>query len=236
MRRQGCVWRGGSHPEKGTSAKSSNYDGVRPNEHAHELGEAILYPVREFETARLWLRQPVEADIPSRLEIPRDPEENRMYGGDGAPKTFSPDEVRGRLSALAAQNSDVARSWVMAAKVWPDGRVVSQPAGRYIGQITIFDIDADHRNARLRMGIYDRRFWSHGYGREAIRRVLEHMFDDIGLHRVALRVAAYNVRAIRSYESCGFVVEGRERESIWLDGQWWDDLWMGILASELKGN
>lgn len=70
------------------------------------------------------------------------------------------------------------------------------------------------------MGIYDRRFWSHGYGREAVRRVLQHTFNDLNLHRVALRVAAYNVRAIRCYASCGFTVEGRERESLWLDDRW----------------
>ncbi len=193
-----------------------------------------MSPVVEFETARLWLRQPVEADIPSRVEIPRDPEENRMYGGDGSPKTLAPDEVRAKLSALTAANSAVSRSWILAAKVWPDGTAIFEPKGRYIGQITIFDIDPDHRNARLRMGIYDRRFWSRGFGREAVRRILQDTFDDLNLHRVALRVAAYNVRAIRSYKSCGFVVEGRERESLWLDDRWWDDLSMGILDSELK--
>jgi hypothetical protein len=67
-------------------------------------------PLVEFETARLWLRQPVESDISSRVEIPSDPEENRMYGGDGSPKTFAPDEVRAKLSALTAQNSAVNRS------------------------------------------------------------------------------------------------------------------------------
>ena len=197
-------------------------------------GGLIVHPVLDLETKRLWLRQPVDADIPSRVEIPRDPEEHRMYGGDGSPKTFSPDEVRSRLSAITAQNNEVSRSWILAAKAWPDGTLVPQPKGRYIGQITVFGMDFDHRNARLRMGIYDRRFWSRGYGREAVRRVLQHMFEDLCLQRVALRVAAYNLRAIRSYESCGFVVEGRERESLWLDGCWWDDLAMGILQSELK--
>lgn len=51
-------------------------------------------PQWEMETARLWLRQPVDDDISSRVEIPRDAEENRMYGGDGSPKTFSAEEVR----------------------------------------------------------------------------------------------------------------------------------------------
>ncbi len=193
-------------------------------------------PQWEMETARLWLRQPVDDDISSRVEIPRDAEENRMYGGDGSPKTFSAEEVRARLTAMMARNGEGTWSWVIGAKVWPDGTIVAQPRGRYIGQITLFGIDLDHRNARLRMGIYDRRFWSQGLGREAIRCILGHVFDDLHLHRISLRVAAYNLRAIRSYACCGFVEEGRERESIWLDGRWWDDLIMGVLDSELIRN
>ncbi len=123
----------------------------------------MVYPVVEFETHRLWIREPVEDDdIPIRVEIPRDPEENRMYGEDRSPKTFSRDEVRVRLASIWSQNSDVSRSWVLAAKVWPDGAAIPLLRGRYIGQIHLFGIQPDHRNARLRMGIYDRRFWARG--------------------------------------------------------------------------
>lgn len=191
-------------------------------------------PVSVLETLRLRLRQPTEDDVLSRVEVPRDPEEHRMYGGDSRPKTFSPDEVRQRLLSLRERNDDHMRTWLLAAKVWPDGSFMAQPNGRYIGQISLFGIDANHRNAHLRVGIFDRRFWSFGYGREAIRRVLQYAFGDLRLHRVGLRVAGYNLRAIRCYQSCGFVQEGRERESIWLDGRWWDDVLMGVLDSELK--
>ena len=34
----------------------------------------------------------------------------------------------------------------------------------------------------------------------------------LGLHRVGLRVLAYNDRAIRCYKKCGFREEGRERQ------------------------
>jgi RimJ/RimL family protein N-acetyltransferase len=69
-----------------------------------------------------------------------------------------------------------------------------------------------------------------GLGTEATRLVLRHAFNDLGLHRVGLRVLAYNHRAIRSYEKCGFVIEGREREAALVDGAWHDDVLMGALA------
>jgi RimJ/RimL family protein N-acetyltransferase len=59
-------------------------------------------------------------------------------------------------------------------------------------------------------------------------------FERIGLHRVALSVFSFNSRAIRSYEKAGFTLEGRHREAILRDGGRWDELTMGILASEYR--
>jgi RimJ/RimL family protein N-acetyltransferase len=57
----------------------------------------------------------------------------------------------------------------------------------------------------------------------------------MNLHRVDLRVLAFNDGAIAAYRKWGFVAEGRERESCWLDGQWHDDIIMGLLAAEFPG-
>jgi len=54
----------------------------------------------------------------------------------------------------------------------------------------------------------------------------------MNLHRVDLRVLAFNDGAIASYRKCGFVQEGCERNSCWLDGQWYDETIMAVLATE----
>jgi RimJ/RimL family protein N-acetyltransferase len=64
--------------------------------------------------------------------------------------------------------------------------------------------------------------------------MLRHAFETLSLHRIALYVFEFNERAIRAYERCGFVVEGRARESIWRDGRWWDELAMSVLESDWK--
>lgn len=66
-----------------------------------------------------------------------------------------------------------------------------------------------------------------------MRLALAHAFDTLGVHRISVRVLAYNTRAIRAYEKCGFMEEGRERESAWVDGAWHDDVMMGILEGEM---
>ncbi|MFL5750938.1 MAG: GNAT family N-acetyltransferase, partial [Chloroflexota bacterium] len=74
--------------------------------------------------------------------------------------------------------------------------------------------------------------WGFGHGTEATRLMLDHAFGTLSLHRVGLSVFSFNERAIRSYQSCGFVMEGRAREAIWRDGRWWDEITMSVLYSD----
>jgi hypothetical protein len=64
--------------------------------------------------------------------------------------------------------------------------------------------------------------------------MLDHAFGALGLHRIALFVFEFNERAIRAYRRCGFVIEGRSRESIWRDGRWWDEIAMSVLESDWR--
>jgi hypothetical protein len=62
--------------------------------------------------------------------------------------------------------------------------------------------------------------------------MLDHAFGTLNLHRIGLSVFSFNERAIRSYRSCGFLIEGRAREAIWRDGRWWDEVSMSVLHSD----
>ena len=64
--------------------------------------------------------------------------------------------------------------------------------------------------------------------------MLDHAFGTLGLHRIALFVFEFNERAIRTYRRCGFVIEGRSRESIFRDGRWWDEIAMSVLESDWR--
>jgi hypothetical protein len=54
------------------------------------------------------------------------------------------------------------------------------------------------------------------------------------LHRVDLRVLEYNKRAIRCFEKCGFVIEGRIREDALIEDKWETDIMMSILDYEYE--
>jgi RimJ/RimL family protein N-acetyltransferase len=93
--------------------------------------------------------------------------------------------------------------------------------------------NAHHRNADLGIHIIEGQRGK-GYGTEAIKWVLNWAFRMAGLHRVQLSVFEWNENARKVYERCGFMLEGRKRESLWFDGRWWDGFEFGMLEGEWR--
>lgn len=75
-----------------------------------------------------------------------------------------------------------------------------------------------------------------GLGTEAVRRVVRHLVDQLGHHRITIDPAAANAAAIRAYEKAGFravgVMRGYERDAGG-DG-WHDGLLMELLVSPTR--
>lgn len=104
-----------------------------------------------------------------------------------------------------------------------------------IGQIGI-EILAPGMDAEVWILIGERDYWGKGYGTDAMRVVLAYAFRELRLHRVSLKTFEFNARAIRSYEKCGFRLEGKCREALNRMGRRWDEIWMGITRSDWEKN
>jgi RimJ/RimL family protein N-acetyltransferase len=107
---------------------------------------------------------------------------------------------------------------------------------RLIGTCAFSQLDGDNGSALYHITIGESEVWGRGYGTEATQLMLDHAFGTLGLHRIALFVFEFNERAIRAYRRCGFVIEGRSRESIWRDGRWWDEIGMSVLVSDWRAS
>ncbi len=103
---------------------------------------------------------------------------------------------------------------------------------KVIGIIELDGFDWAARSAWVGIGIGEADYRGKGYGTEAMQLILEYAFQGLNLNRVNLNVFAFNTRAIRSYEKCGFRYEGTQREVIYKEDQRWDVIDMGILRSE----
>ncbi len=163
------------------------------------------------------LRQPKQGDLEQRLSYDRHSEIVRMFGGNS--KDMLPISV------------EEATTWLKAIEDAPYAWVVEHD-GHLLGEAKLHSLNEHDRRARFALGFYDHAKLGIGLGQEVTRLVLRYAFEELKLHRVDLRVLAYNFRAIRCYEKCGFIIEGKERESAYVDGEWNDDLIMGLLAKD----
>jgi RimJ/RimL family protein N-acetyltransferase len=102
---------------------------------------------------------------------------------------------------------------------------------QYIGSLGMW-VDLIHSEAWVGLGIGEREFWSRGYGSDMMRLCQRYVFAELGLERLSLGLHEYNPRALRSYEKCGFRLEGRTRKDLMREGKRYDSLWMGILREE----
>ena len=170
------------------------------------------------------LRPPRDGDVDARLALGNHADIVAMYGIDAKNMpAYSRDMASKSIQSIAENR----HAWIIEA------------GGAPIGGIRLHAMDLKDRRASLAIGLWDRDLLGKGYGTEAISLVLAHAFDTLGLHRIGVRVLSFNQRAIRAYEKCGFVVEGRERETAFVNGIWHDDIMMGLLESEfvrLAGN
>jgi RimJ/RimL family protein N-acetyltransferase len=105
-------------------------------------------------------------------------------------------------------------------------------AWKLIGNCGVFGIELTHRSAELGIMIGDKSEWNKGYGAEAMTLLLRHCFETLNLNRAFLRVYEDNVRAVRSYEKAGFILEGRQRQAVYKNGKYEDVLFMSVLRSE----
>jgi RimJ/RimL family protein N-acetyltransferase len=168
--------------------------------------------------SRVTLRRALPADAEARRRLGNDPEIVRMYGGSS--------------SGARPMTEDEAKQWVQKLHDHDHAWVIE--VGSVIGSIRLDHVDFWDKRATLAVGIDDKARLGLGLGSEAIALVLRYAFDVLKLHRVSVRVVEYNTRALRAYQKCRFVLEGREREAALVDGTWFDDLLMGILDREYR--
>lgn len=75
-----------------------------------------------------------------------------------------------------------------------------------------------------------------GFGTDTYMTVMRYAFDELNLHRLESDVIEYNKGSTALLvEKCGWHVEGTRRQSAFRGGQFWDRVYVSILADEYKG-
>jgi len=79
--------------------------------------------------------------------------------------------------------------------------------GEIIGQVGMKVAPAKYSRATATIALFDPAYRNLGIGTEAMRKLLTHGFDRLGLERIAISANGNNSAAIRCYEKAGFVTE-----------------------------
>lgn len=141
-----------------------------------------------------------------------------------------------RLTGTHAEfDRETARQWLASRGQHhdrADWAVMRRSDDRFLGEAVINEFDPANESANYRVALADPSVYGKGYGTEVTQLVVEYALDTVGIHRLSLEVYEFNPRAQRTYEKCGFVLEGRLRDALLWDGERRHSLVMSILSSD----
>jgi RimJ/RimL family protein N-acetyltransferase len=103
-----------------------------------------------------------------------------------------------------------------------------------VGFVYLNNIDWFARNAEFGILIGERSRHGKGLAREALCLVAGYAFETLNLHKLYLRVVAFNKRALALYRAFGFVEEGVQRQQAFLRGRYYDVVLMGLIPSRRR--
>jgi RimJ/RimL family protein N-acetyltransferase len=107
---------------------------------------------------------------------------------------------------------------------------------RPIGSLNLHNINPKDHTATFGIAIGDKKYWSKGYGTEAAALIIRYGFEQLNLHRISSSAFALNGRSIKMHLKLGFKEEGRQREIVFKNGAYCDEVMFGLLREEWKKN
>ena len=98
-----------------------------------------------------------------------------------------------------------------------------------IGSVYFKDIDRVVKKGEYGIFIGEESARGKGYGTETAIRMVRFFLDELGFHKLSLRVLEKNETAIKSYESAGFRIEGRMEDEVCFDGKYENLIFMAVI-------
>lgn len=116
------------------------------------------------------------------------------------------------------------RAYDFAIRFFDDDRT-------HLGNISVWPTSRRERSGEV--GYWVRSSLSgRGIATEATARILQIGFEELGLHRITLRIAVGNRSSERVAEKLGFVQEGLLRKEVLVGGEWLDHTLWAMLEEE----
>jgi ribosomal-protein-serine acetyltransferase len=188
--------------------------------------------IRSLRNVKIMFNYKVDADLELRLLAPHDApqfyklvDRNRQHISEWmfwVDENFSlahaQQRIRLALERYAENNGFEAGIWFKS---------------QLAGCVRYNYIDWAHRNTEIGYWL-GAAFQGQGLVTKACRALIDHAFNELGLHRVEIRCMSENLRSRRVPERLGFVQEGVLRQVRWIRDHFDDHVIYGLLADEWR--
>lgn len=111
---------------------------------------------------------------------------------------------------------------------------IKQDLNRIIGDISVSNIVKGaflscHLGYKL-----DEKENGKGYASEALKKIIDYSFNELGLHRIEANIMPANTSSIKLASRLGFFNEGLSKKYLRINGKWEDHLHYVLLNKELE--
>lgn len=87
---------------------------------------------------------------------------------------------------------------------------IEDSAGRHIGNVMYYNIDALRQEAELGITIGEPAYWGQGFGSEAVRLLVSYLLERQAFRRLYLKTLDWNQRARQCFRNVGFAEYGSQ--------------------------
>ncbi|MFO7862550.1 MAG: GNAT family protein [Salinivirgaceae bacterium] len=173
----------------------------------------------KLETERLILRPVSIGDKAAIFEYRSDRETNKYQGS--IPNSIS--DVEAFIHKLAKYINEPS-SWFQLV-------IIEQASEKLIGDLGIHFFGSENKQTEIGCTL-NKHYHHKGYATEAVERVIEYLFNDLNKHRIIASIDPANKSSIGLVERLGFRKEAHFKKSLFMGGQWVDDIVYALLREE----
>ena len=112
--------------------------------------------------------------------------------------------------------------------------IIDNDTNELIGEVCFIDINDINRCAEISIIIGNKEYQNKGYGKEALKLLIDYGYQSLSLNCIFLKVYEKNERAIKCYKSVGFKKSGMIRQGAYYNQSYDNILIMDILSDDLK--
>lgn len=164
-----------------------------------------------------------EKDAEVEAKWTQDAEYRRQFDFS-AVRPYSPAQIKKHYEAIEKQMDERGNLYHFAVRLKEDDTL--------LGFARLSWIAWNNGDAAVTLGIGDPAQRRKGYGRETLGLLVRFAFDELNLFRLSARLPTNNTAGLALLTKAGFVEEVRRRKALRRDGQDWDMVHMGLLASD----